>query len=162
MEQSPQRSERLQYLMLLSAAGEMATMDDWEAHLTTIFPEVRLKRYMEMRGADGGPWSSICALPALWIGLLYDEQAQAACMDLISGWSREERTYLRAEVQHSRTVLPLSGHASFLQSIWLCLSHPSGCPLVSTVQNVGFFSWHTWRATLTSSRGHTSYCCGYG
>jgi glutamate--cysteine ligase len=79
-------------------AGEIATMDDWEGHLTTIFPEVRLKRYMEMRGADGGPWSSICALPALWIGLLYDAQSQAACMELISDWSRKEMTYLRAEV----------------------------------------------------------------
>lgn len=52
-------------------AGQYPTLKDWETHLTTIFPEVRLKRYMEMRGADGGPWDSICALPALWVGLLY-------------------------------------------------------------------------------------------
>lgn len=52
-------------------AGQYPSLKDWETHLTTIFPEVRLKRYMEMRGADGGPWDSICALPALWVGLLY-------------------------------------------------------------------------------------------
>lgn len=56
-------------------AGEKPTLKDWETHLTTIFPEVRLKRYMEMRGADGGPSSAICALPALWVGLLYDRSA---------------------------------------------------------------------------------------
>ena len=57
------------------SAGETPSMKDWETHLTTIFPEVRLKRYMEMRGADGGAWSVICALPALWVGLLYDQCA---------------------------------------------------------------------------------------
>lgn len=51
-------------------------MSDWENHLTTIFPDVRLKRYLEMRGADGGPWRLICALPALWVGLLYDAQVR--------------------------------------------------------------------------------------
>jgi glutamate--cysteine ligase len=55
--------------------GMHATLDDWEQHLSTCFPEVRLKRYMEMRGADGGPWGNICALPAVWVGLLYDETA---------------------------------------------------------------------------------------
>lgn len=73
-------------------------MGDWENHLTTIFPDVRLKRYLEMRGADGGPWRLICALPALWVGLLYDAQAQAEAADLISGWSADEREYLRSEV----------------------------------------------------------------
>ena len=52
--------------------GEKPTLSDWADHLTTIFPEVRLKKFMEMRGADGGPWRRICALPALWVGLLYD------------------------------------------------------------------------------------------
>ncbi len=56
----------------LTAAGQYPSLKDWETHLTTIFPEVRLKRYMEMRGADGGSRSAICALPALWVGLLYD------------------------------------------------------------------------------------------
>lgn len=57
-------------------AGEKPTLVDWETHMTTVFPEVRLKKFLEMRGADGGPWRLICALPALWVGLLYDEQAQ--------------------------------------------------------------------------------------
>ena len=56
-------------------AGQFPSLKDWETHLTTIFPEVRLKRYMEMRGADGGPRNAICALPALWVGLLYDRSA---------------------------------------------------------------------------------------
>jgi glutamate--cysteine ligase len=73
-------------------------MDDWEAHLTTVFPEVRLKRYIEMRGADGGPWNMICALPALWVGLVYNKEVQTKCMQLISSWSQEDRDYLRAEV----------------------------------------------------------------
>lgn len=54
--------------------GERPNLGDWENHLTTIFPEVRLKRFLEMRGADGGPWRMICALPALWVGLIYDPQ----------------------------------------------------------------------------------------
>eukprot|EP00879_Flechtneria_rotunda_P008274 GHRR01008667.1.p1 GENE.GHRR01008667.1~~GHRR01008667.1.p1 ORF type:complete len:429 (+),score=94.13 GHRR01008667.1:257-1543(+) len=71
------------------------TMGDWENHLTTIFPEVRLKRFLEMRGADGGPWRMICALPALWVGLIYEPQAQAEALDLISSWTQEDRDYLR-------------------------------------------------------------------
>ena len=55
--------------------GHTASMSDFEDHITTVFPDVRLKGYLEMRGADGGPWSIICALPALWVGLLYDEEA---------------------------------------------------------------------------------------
>lgn len=58
---------------LLGLSGAYPTLKDWETHLSTIFPEVRLKKYLEMRGADGGPWEEICALPALWVGLLYDE-----------------------------------------------------------------------------------------
>ena len=58
--------------------GERPTLDDWSDHLTTLFPEVRLKRFLEMRGADGGPWQRICALPAFWVGLLYDD-AGARC-----------------------------------------------------------------------------------
>ena len=62
--------------------GEYPTMKDWEDHITVAFPEVRLKQYLEMRGADGGPWDIICALPALWVGLLYDEEAQSAAYKL--------------------------------------------------------------------------------
>lgn len=78
--------------------GELPTIDDWESHLTTVFPEVRLKRFLEMRGADGGPWRLICALPALWVGLLYDEQAQADALKLVESMSAEEREFLRDEV----------------------------------------------------------------
>lgn len=78
--------------------GERPTMTDWADHLTTVFPEVRLKRYLEMRGADGGPWRRLCALPALWTGLLYDDQALDACWDLVKDWTLEEHDYLRREV----------------------------------------------------------------
>lgn len=75
--------------------GAKPTMEDWEDHLSTAFPEVRLKQFLEMRGADGGPWARICALPAFWVGLLYDENALAAAWDVAKGWSREEREALR-------------------------------------------------------------------
>ncbi|MFV2091483.1 MAG: glutamate--cysteine ligase, partial [Hyphomicrobiales bacterium] len=78
--------------------GVLPTLDDWEAHLTTIFPEVRLKRYIEMRGADGGPWRRLCALPAMWVGLLYDQSSLDAAHDLIRGWSYAECETLRREV----------------------------------------------------------------
>jgi glutamate--cysteine ligase len=77
--------------------GEIPTMSDWEDHLTTVFPEVRLKRYLEMRGADGGPWVRLCALPALWTGLLYDAQALDAAWDLCRDWTVEEHGLLRRE-----------------------------------------------------------------
>jgi glutamate--cysteine ligase len=63
-----------------------------------VFPEVRLKRYLEMRGADGGPWDRICALPALWVGLLYDAEAQAAAWEMVRDWTAAEHDYLRREV----------------------------------------------------------------
>jgi glutamate--cysteine ligase len=75
--------------------GEKPTFSDWADHLTTIFPEVRLKTFMEMRGADGGPWRRLCALPALWVGLLYDTTALDAAWDLCKRWSAEERDRLR-------------------------------------------------------------------
>ncbi len=75
--------------------GEKASMDDWEDHLSTAFPEVRLKTFLEMRGADGGPWARICALPAFWVGLLYDDEALAAAWDVAKSWSRDEREALR-------------------------------------------------------------------
>jgi glutamate--cysteine ligase len=75
--------------------GEKPTLSDWADHLTTIFPEVRIKKFMEMRGADGGPWRRICALPALWVGLLYDGSALDAAWDLCKGWTAEERDRLR-------------------------------------------------------------------
>ncbi len=75
--------------------GEKPTLSDWADHLTTIFPEARLKKFIEMRGADGGPWRRLCALPALWVGLLYDQSALDAAWDLVKGWDAETREGLR-------------------------------------------------------------------
>ncbi|MFD1745883.1 glutamate--cysteine ligase [Rhizobium helianthi] len=74
------------------------TMGDWTNHLSTLFPDVRLKRYLEMRGADGGPWRRICALPAFWVGLLYDEDAMQAAEDVTKDWSLEDVSALRDAV----------------------------------------------------------------
>ena len=78
--------------------GERPTMGDFADHITVAFPEVRLKKYLEMRGADGGPWRRICALPALWVGLLYDATAQSDAATLVRDWTAEDHAYLRAEV----------------------------------------------------------------
>lgn len=78
--------------------GEKPTLTDFEDHLSTIFPEVRLKQFLEMRGADTGPWSQLCALPAFWVGLLYDEAALDAAWDWVKDWSAEERDRLRRDV----------------------------------------------------------------
>ncbi len=75
--------------------GEKPTLSDWADHLTTIFPEARIKKFMEMRGADGGPWRQICALPALWVGLMYDQNALDAAWDLSKHWTLEQREALR-------------------------------------------------------------------
>ncbi|GLS80787.1 glutamate--cysteine ligase [Paracoccus marinus] len=75
--------------------GEVPTLSDWADHMTTVFPEARVKKYIEMRGADGGPWRRLCALPALWVGLLYDQGALDAAWDLIKGWDHETREGLR-------------------------------------------------------------------
>jgi glutamate--cysteine ligase len=88
--------------------GEKPTLDDWADHLSTAFPEVRLKTFLEMRGADGGPWSKICALPALWVGLLYDSQALDAAWDVVKGWSLDERQALRDAVPKLGLDAPLS------------------------------------------------------
>ncbi len=78
--------------------GERPTLGDWTDHLTTVFPEVRLKRFLEMRGADGGPWRRLCALPAFWVGLLYDGAALDAAWDLVKDWTVEEHDALRRDV----------------------------------------------------------------
>ncbi len=78
--------------------GEIPSISDWGDHLTTLFPEVRLKTFLEMRGADGGPWNILCALPALWVGLLYSGEAQDAAWDLVKTWTEEERRHLRHAV----------------------------------------------------------------
>lgn len=89
--------------------GEYPTLDDWETHLTTLFPEVRLKHFLEMRGADGGPWGRLCALPALWKGLLYDTAAQDAAWDIAKDWTAEQRWRLRAEVPEKALNAEIGG-----------------------------------------------------
>lgn len=89
--------------------GEKPTQSDWTDHLSTAFPEVRLKSFLEMRGADGGPWSRICALPALWVGLLYDQTALDAAWDLVKGWTMEERETLRNAVPKLALDAPIPG-----------------------------------------------------
>ena len=75
--------------------GEKPTLSDWADHLTTAFPEARIKKYLEMRGADGGPWRRLCALPAFWVGLCYDQNSLDAAWDLVKGWDAPTREELR-------------------------------------------------------------------
>jgi len=82
-------------MKLPALPGEMPTLSDWADHLTTVFPEARIKRFIEMRGADGGPWRRLCALPALWVGLIYDQTSLDATSDLIKPWTHEVRESLR-------------------------------------------------------------------
>lgn len=89
--------------------GELPTEDDWQDHLSTAFPEVRLKSFLEMRGADGGPWGRICALPALWVGLLYDQGALDAAWDVVKDWTMEEREALRNAVPRLALDAPIPG-----------------------------------------------------
>jgi glutamate--cysteine ligase len=80
---------------LAELPGELPTLKDWADHTTTAFPEVRLKKYLEMRGADGGPWNRLCALPAFWVGLLYDQTSLDAAWDLVKDFTMAERHALR-------------------------------------------------------------------
>ena len=75
--------------------GETPTLSDWADHLTTIFPEARVKKFIEMRGADGGPWRRLCALPAFWVGLTYSQSSLDAAWDLVKGWSASTREAMR-------------------------------------------------------------------
>ncbi len=78
--------------------GEKPTLSDWANHLSTIFPEVRLKRYLEMRGSDGVPWQQLPAHPAFWVGLLYDDDCLEAAWDIAKRWTAHERQALRDDV----------------------------------------------------------------
>ncbi|MPZ10034.1 MAG: glutamate--cysteine ligase [Kiloniellaceae bacterium] len=89
--------------------GERPRIGDWADHLSTLFPEVRLKKFLEMRGADGGPWKSLCALPAFWVGLLYDQGALDAAWDLVKDWTLEDHQYLRNEVPKQALHTPFRG-----------------------------------------------------
>ena len=89
--------------------GALPTLRDWNDHMTTAFPEVRLKKFLEMRGADGGPWNRLCALPAFWVGLLYDDTALDAAWDLVRDFSMVERHALRDGVPKQALKLPFRG-----------------------------------------------------
>ena len=91
--------------------GEKPVLKDWADHLTTIFPEVRLKKYLEMRGADSGPWRRLCALPALWVGLLYHQPALDAAWDLVKDWTAEERQALRDAVPKQALAATIRGRS---------------------------------------------------
>ena len=89
--------------------GALPTLRDWSDHMTTAFPEVRMKKFLEMRGADSGPWSRLCALPAFWVGLLYDDAALDAAWDLVRDFSTAERHALRDGVPRHALKLPFRG-----------------------------------------------------
>ncbi|MEL6792068.1 MAG: glutamate--cysteine ligase [Pseudomonadota bacterium] len=91
--------------------GETPTLSDWADHLTTIFPEARLKKFIEMRGADGGPWRRICALPAFWVGLTYEQSALDAAWDLCKDWTAEERDQLRVDASVKGFAAEIGGRS---------------------------------------------------
>ncbi|MGQ0484047.1 MAG: glutamate--cysteine ligase [Hyphomicrobiales bacterium] len=115
--------------------GEKPVLKDWSDHLTTIFPEVRLKNYLEMRGADSGPWRRLCALPALWVGLLYEQGPLDAAWDLVKDWTAEERQRLRDAVPRQglkaklrgRTVQDIAREALKLSRAGLAARGQQGC-----------------------------------
>jgi glutamate--cysteine ligase len=93
--------------------GARATISDWANHLSTIFPEVRLKRYLEMRGADSGSLPNLLALPALWVGILYDDVSLDAAWDLVKDWTAEERQKLRDAVPKQGLAARVRGRTLF-------------------------------------------------
>ena len=115
--------------------GEKPVAKDWSDHLTTIFPEVRLKQYLEMRGSDSGPWRRLCALPALWTGLLYEQGSLEAAWDLVKSWTAAERQALRNAVPHEglkamihgRTVQDIAKDVLKLSRAGLETRNQQGC-----------------------------------
>ncbi|KKB08763.1 glutamate--cysteine ligase [Devosia chinhatensis] len=93
--------------------GEKPTIKDWEDHLSTIFPEVRLKQFLEMRGADMGDEAHVVALSAFWTGLLYDDISLEAAWELVKNWSEEDRDYLRREVPRRGLATPFDRSSLF-------------------------------------------------
>jgi glutamate--cysteine ligase len=94
---------------LAALPGERPTLDDWADHLTTLFPDVRLKRFLEMRGADAGSFAQLWALPALWAGLLYDRQALDGALALTADWTEAERQAMRDAVPRLGLKTPFRG-----------------------------------------------------
>ena len=89
--------------------GETPTLSDWGDHLTTLFPEARIKKFIEMRGADGGPWRRLCALPAFWVGLMYDQGALDAAWDMVRGWDADTRQALRVAASEQGLQAKVNG-----------------------------------------------------
>lgn len=114
---------------LSALPGEKPTLNDWQDHLTTIFPEVRLKTFLEMRGADGGPWSRLCALPAFWAGLLYDSNALSSALDLTRDWTMEEIADLRSAAAKNGLAGQFRGQS--LQSLAHSVLEISDCGLLA-------------------------------
>ncbi|MGB6964519.1 MAG: glutamate--cysteine ligase [Xanthobacteraceae bacterium] len=98
---------------LPALTGELPTLSDWANHMSTTFPEVRLKRYLEMRGADSGPLPNLLALPALWVGLLYDDVALDAAWDIAKIWTAEDRRKLRDDVARLGLAAKIQGRTVF-------------------------------------------------
>jgi len=92
--------------------GVKPMLQDWSDHLTTIFPEVRLKRYLEMRGADSGQWHRLCALPAFWVGLLYDDVALDGAWELVRKWTAQDRQHLRDAVPRLALGAEVAGRSA--------------------------------------------------
>ena len=109
--------------------GERPDIADWSDHLSTAFPEVRLKRFLEMRGADGGPWTRVCALPSFWVGLLYDGDALDAAWDCVKNWSAEERQELRDTVPRLGLKAEIGGRS--LRDVAADVLRISKCGLAS-------------------------------
>lgn len=97
--------------------GDRPTLEDFKDHISTIFPEVRLKTFLEMRGADSGPWDRLCALPAFWVGLLYDSHALDGAWDLVKDWTAEQREALRRTAPVLGLKTPLPGGKGDLQQL---------------------------------------------
>ena len=122
--------------------GHKPVLSDWADHLSTIFPEVRLKTFLEMRGADGGPWNRLCALSAFWVGLLYDDEARAAAWDLVKDWSADERQQLRDAVPKTALKTPFRNQTvRDIACEALCISH-KGLKNRGRVDSVGMDESH--------------------
>jgi glutamate--cysteine ligase len=96
-EHRPAKGMRFRTFLREGGAGTRATLSDFDRHLTTLFPDVRLKHIIEVRGADAVPPGLTCSLPALWKGLLYDDEALAAAWHLVRHSSQEEREVARED-----------------------------------------------------------------
>ena len=122
--------------------GHKPVMSDWVDHISTIFPEVRLKTFLEMRGTDGGPWNKLCALSAFWVGLLYDDNARAGAWDIVKDWTTEERQMLRDQVPTTALKTPFRNHTvQDIANDVLCLSH-GGLKSRARLDSVGMDESH--------------------